>query len=99
MDLSGLSAYAGLEPVERELVLTLYQYPGLIKQAAEELDPSVIANYCYTLAKLFSKFWHDLQIFKEAEDAKVFRLQLSKLVGIVLKNGMDLIGIEMPDRM
>jgi arginyl-tRNA synthetase len=99
LDLSGQSAYAGLEPVERELVLALYQYPDLIKQAAEELDPSVIANYCYTLAKLFSKFWHDLQIFKEAEDAKVFRLQLSKLVGIVLKNGMDLIGIEMPDRM
>ena len=99
LDLTQATAYASLEPVERELILALYQYPDLIKQAAEELDPSVIANYCYTLAKLFSKFWHDLQIFKEADDAKVFRLQLSKLVGIVLRNGMDLIGIEMPNRM
>jgi arginyl-tRNA synthetase len=99
LDLSKSSSYGQLEAVERELILALYQYPELIKQAAEELDPSLIANYCYTLAKLFSKFWHDLQIFKENEETKVFRLQLSKLVGIVLRNGMDLIGIEMPERM
>ncbi len=99
VDLSQRTDYKSLEVIERELIISLYQYPGLIQQAAEDLDPSLIASYCYQLAKMFSKFWHDLQIFKEEEATKVFRLQLSKLVGIVLENGMDLLGIEMPNRM
>ena len=99
LNLKDQTSYSVLEPAERELILALYQYPELIQQAAEDLDPSSIANYCYNLAKLFSKFWHDLQIFKAEEDAKIFRLQLSQLVGIVIKNGMDLLGVEMPDRM
>ena len=99
VDLSQRTDYQSLETIERELIISLYQYPGLIQQAAEDLDPSLIASYCYHLAKMFSKFWHDLQIFKEEEATKVFRLQLSQLVGIVLENGMDLLGIEMPNRM
>ena len=73
--------------------------PTLIQEAARELDPSSIANYCYALAKSYSKFWHDVSIFDAQEEAKAFRLLLSKLVGSVVKNGMDLLGIEMPERM
>jgi len=91
--------YQTLEPAERDILRLLYQFPTLIQEAAAELDPSSIANFCYTLAKSFSKFWHDVSIFDATEEAKAFRLLLSKLVGSVLKNGMDLLGIEMPERM
>ena len=92
-------AYKSLEPAERDLLRSLYQFPELIQEAAAELDPSSIANFCYALAKSYSKFWHDVSIFDAEESAKAFRLLLSKLVGSVLKNGMDLLGIEMPERM
>lgn len=91
--------YQTLEPAERDMLRLLYQFPTLIQEAAAELDPSSIANFCYALAKSFSKFWHDVSIFDATEEAKAFRLLLSKLVGSVLKNGMDLLGIEMPERM
>lgn len=91
--------YTSLEPAERDLLRLLYQFPNLIQEAASDLDPSSIANFCYALAKAYSKFWHDVSIFDAEESAKAFRLLLSKLVGSVLKNGMDLLGIEMPERM
>ncbi|MEM8909348.1 MAG: arginine--tRNA ligase, partial [Bacteroidota bacterium] len=92
--------YTHLQQQEKELILQLRTYPELIVQAAETYDPSIIANYCYQLAKSFSKFWNDLSIFK-AEDAATmaFRLRLAEAVGKVLVGGMDLIGIEMPERM
>lgn len=91
--------YTSLEPTERDLLRSLYEFPDLIQEAAADLDPSSIANFCYALAKSYSKFWHDVSIFDAEESAKAFRLLLSKLVGSVLKNGMDLLGIEMPERM
>ncbi len=96
--------YETLEPQEKDLIFKIYEYPKAIEEAAATYDPSVIANYCYDLAKSFHKFWHDLSIFnadpeKSGEGVKIFRLQLSQMVGHVLKHGMDLLGIEMPERM
>ena len=92
--------YDSLEPQEKDLIFKIYEYPKAIEEAAATYDPSVIANYCYDLAKSFHKFWHDLSIFNaDTEGVKVFRLQLSQSVGHVLKHGMDLLGIEMPERM
>ena len=94
------SAYGKLETLEKDLLGKLYAYPALVKNAAENLDPSEIANYCYDLAKTFHKFYHDHSILKaESEAAKHFRLTLSKLIAQVLENGMSLLGIEMPERM
>lgn len=96
----GMSDYAKLQPLEKDLVGQIYAFPALIQEAAENYDPSLIANYCYNLAKTFHKFYHDHPILKaESEAAKAFRLALSKTIGQVLQTGMRLLGIEMPDRM
>lgn len=92
--------YLDINEIERGLILMMSQYPGLIQTAAEEMDPSIIANYCYQLAKQYHRFYHDCPILNaENEDAKRFRLQLSDSVAAVLSAGMDLLGIEMPEKM
>ena len=99
-DLSQASDYMELEPAERELISQLYGYPALIQEAAANYDPSVIAMYCYELAKNLHKFWHDVSILNaETEAAVAFRLRLCRSVGNVLKSGMEILGIEMPERM
>lgn len=100
VDLSLAGGYEKIETQEKELLNQLFTYPSIIQQAADELDPSAIANYCYNLAKGYHKFYHDHSILKaESEAAKSFRLQLSKMVANVLESGLDLLGIEMPERM
>ena len=92
--------YTGYETLEKDLLNQIYQYPELVLSAANDYDPSSIANYCYNMAKTFHKFYHDHSILKaESDKAKAFRLKLAKMVGEVLRKGMDLLGIEMPDRM
>ena len=93
-------AYRDMSDAEKDLITTIYQFPGLIQSAAEAMDPSLIANYCYNLAKAYHKFYHDFSILKaESEEAKQFRLILSIAIASVLNTGMDLLGIEMPERM
>ena len=100
IDLTQVVSYDKMEQQEKDLILKIYEYPKAIEEAAATYDPSVIANFCYDLAKSFHKFWHDLSILNvELENVKIFRLQLSKTVGHVLAHGMDLLGIEMPERM
>ena len=100
IDLTHVVSYDKMEQQEKDLILKIYEYPKAIEEAAATYDPSVIANFCYDLAKSFHKFWHDLSILNvELENVKIFRLQLSKAVGHVLEHGMDLLGIEMPERM
>ncbi len=100
LNLSEKVRYDKLEPQEKDLIFKIYEYPKAIEEAAATYDPSVVANYCYDLAKSFHKFWHDLSIFNaDTEGVKIFRLQLSQMVGHVLKHGMDLLGIEMPEKM
>jgi arginyl-tRNA synthetase len=92
--------YTEYQPIETEILLALHEYPEVIKEAAHSYDPSHIANYCYNMAKSYHKFWHDLSIFNaESEEAKAFRLELSRAVAKVLTDAMGLIGIEMPSRM
>ncbi|MCR9287519.1 MAG: arginine--tRNA ligase [Bacteroidetes bacterium] len=99
-DLEKSKLYKDYESLEKDLLNQIYQYPALVKSAAEDYDPSSIANYCYNIAKTFHKFYHDHSILKaESEEAKAFRLKLAKMVGRVLKAAMSLLGIEMPERM
>lgn len=100
IDLHLRVGYAGIQPQEKELLLALHQYPSVVREAAEVYDPSLIANFCYALAKAYHRFWHDVKIFQaESPEAKSFRLALSKSVGQVLHHSMNLLGIEMPSRM
>ncbi|MCQ2127484.1 MAG: arginine--tRNA ligase [Bacteroidaceae bacterium] len=85
---------------ETGLVQLLNSFPDIVKQAAGDYNPSVIANYSYDLAKEFNQFYHDFSIMHEQDvNLKKMRLVLASCVGKVLKLGMGLLGIEMPQRM
>ncbi|MCX8210515.1 MAG: arginine--tRNA ligase [Lewinella sp.] len=100
VDLSLAKDYTNLAPAERELINQLYGYPELVKTAAESYDPSLIAMFCYELAKNLHKFWHDHSILSaETPAAVAFRLQLCKAVGNTLQSGMGMLGIQVPERM
>lgn len=91
---------ATLTAIERELIVSLTKYPDIIEASAKEYSPAQVANYIFELAKLFNKFYHEESILK-AEDMRVrnFRLDLSAAVSSVIKKGMALLGISVPDRM
>ena len=97
---SDYSNYNTLEPMEKSLMRSLGEFKDILAVAAENLDPSMIANYAYDLGKDYHKFYHDVRILKaESEAAKCFRLQLSRTVALVLRDAMEMLGIEMPERM
>ena len=92
--------YKKMEPSEKELAFILSEYPGIVQIAAENYDPSTMASYCFELAKTFHRFYHDVQIMRaDTEAAKAFRILLAGNVASVLESGMDLLGVEMPERM
>lgn len=94
------SAGDTLLPVEKEIIMMLEQYPAVVKAAAEEHDPSVMAVYVYNLAKKFSSFYNDHSIANaESEEKKQLRLRISSLCGLVIRKGMSLLGIAVPERM
>ena len=91
-----------LELTEKEegLIQMLADFKVVVKQAGEDYSPSVIANYCYDLVKEYNQFYHDFSILREENpDLKVFRLALSQNVGKIVRLGMGLLGIEVPERM
>lgn len=89
-----------LSEKELYLIRILTAFPGIVAEAAETFSPSVIANYIYDLSKEFNQFYHDYYIMKEPnETLRSFRLALSAITGKVIKNGMDLMGIDVPERM
>jgi arginyl-tRNA synthetase len=91
-----------LEISEKEsyLIQLISQFPSVIKQAGEEFSPALIANYEFELVKEFNQFYHDFYIMREEnESLKLFRLNLSHATGQVIKAGMSLLGIEVPERM
>ena len=99
VNLENSNNYQSLKPQEKDLILQIHEYPELIEQAAETYDPSLIANYCYKLSKSYHKFYHDLKIVGVEPETEAFRLKLSKSVGNVLKSAVELLGIEMPEKM
>lgn len=93
----GIETLAG---VERDLIVSLSQFPEIIQVAAAGFSPAIIANYLFELAKAYNKFYHEKSILQaEDEVLKQFRLQLSEASGKVIKRGMGLLGIEVPERM
>ena len=92
----------GLRLVDKEvsLIKLVNDFPTIITAAAADLSPSVVANYCYDISKEYNQFYHELSILKE-EDAAIrnMRLILSAQVAKVIATGMNLLGIEVPNRM
>jgi len=88
------------EPKEIMLLKLLHDYPEITKQAAEGMSPALIANYAYDLAREYNQFYHEVVILKEENEAKKsFRVSLSEFTGKVLKSAMQLLGIQVPERM
>ena len=89
-----------LEEKEKELIKQIDLFPSVIRGAASSHNPGLVANYVYDLVKSFNSFYQSLPILKSAfEDKKTFRIELSKLVGITIKNALSLLGIGVVDRM
>ena len=90
-----------LTPTELEMVMLLAKYPNEISEAAKAYSPAFIANYLYEVAKLFNKFYHEVPpIIKEEDTAiKQHRLNICKIAADVIKSGMGILGIKVPERM
>ena len=93
---------AGIELSTKEegLVQMLADFAAVVRQAGTDYSPSVIANYCYDLVKEYNQFYHDYSILREEDEAvRLFRLVLSAEVAKIVRLGMGLLGIEVPERM
>lgn len=91
---------AVLSDKETELIQKMSEYGAAVEQAGKDYSPSGIANYCYELTKVFNQFYHDYSILNEAdEQKKLVRLVIARNVAKVIRNGMALLGIEVPERM
>lgn len=95
-DLKGFEGF-NLEKEERELIKKIEQFPDIVKEAGAGYSPAIIANYIYDLVKIYNQFYQSIQIFgTEKED---LRIGLSHKCGEVIKSGMKLLGIDVPERM
>ena len=89
-----------LNEKEIELIQKMNEFGAAVEQAGKDYSPSGIANYCYELTKVFNQFYHDYSILNEPDAAKrQMRLMLAKNVAKIIKAGMALLGIEVPERM
>ena len=94
------SSSTSLAEKEVELIQKMNEFGAAVEQAGKDYSPSGIANYCYELTKVFNQFYHDYSILNEPdEQKKTVRLILAKNVAKIIKNGMSLLGIEVPERM
>ena len=99
-ELDKLEKLEQLDAKELALIQRLCEYPTVVRTAGEEFSPAVICNYAYALACDFNSFYHDLSILNEPDAAKrALRLLLAKNVAKVLRSAVNLLGIEMPERM
>jgi arginyl-tRNA synthetase len=87
---------------EKEVILVrmMYEFPEVLQEASRTLNPSLVANFLYELAKEFNQFYHDHSILSAESPALIgLRLRLVEAIGHIIRNGMELLGIEMPERM
>lgn len=95
-----LPANIELSEKEEGLIQMIADFAAVVRQAGEDYSPSGIANYVYDLVKEYNQFYHDFSILREEnEDVKLFRIALSANIAKVVRLGMGLLGIEVPDRM
>ncbi len=100
VDTSSAVGIDSLEPAEREVIQVLAGFENKIRESLREHSPAVIANYVYDLAKEYNQFYQSIPIFSESDTAKLhMRVALSECVATVLRKGMKLLGIEVPEKM
>jgi len=98
--LSFESSKVQLSKIEKNLLVKLYQYPLVIKEAGRDLSPGIICNYVFDLAKAYSSFYHDHQVLNESNlDQRAFRILTCKLTAQVIQSGFGLLGISVPEKM
>ncbi len=96
----GLQADVAISTKEEDIVQHISDFATVVEDAGRNYNPSAVANYCYELVKEYNQFYHDFQILRESDEQKrLFRLVMSEQVAKVVKLGMQLLGIEMPERM
>ncbi|MGE5106717.1 MAG: arginine--tRNA ligase [Sphingobacteriales bacterium] len=89
-----------LLPLEKELIITIEQYPQAIENAGTEMDPSIIANYAYQLAKTFNSFYTEHSIVNaETAEKKELRLMIAEMTANVISSSFGMLGIKVPERM
>ncbi len=89
-----------LQEKERNLIRFIENFPIILHQAALQLSPALVANYTYELVKLYNSFYQTIPILgTENKEVKIFRIQLTELVGLIIKRSFSLLGIEVPERM
>jgi len=99
-DFSSDNKGLNLNVIEKEIIKSIYEFDAIVEEAGKGYSPASIANYAYELTKLYNRFYHEFTILKEENEAlKKFRLQLSKASAQTLSNAMNLLGIEVPERM
>lgn len=97
---SKIDEHTDLLPLERQLILLIERFGNVLSESAEEMNPSVIANYVFSLAKLFNSFYAEHSVaHAETEEKQNLRLYLSIITATVIRNSMQLLGIRVPDRM
>lgn len=89
-----------LHAEERDLIILQSQFPEVVSLAAKDFNPAAIANYAYELAKAYNKFYHEHSVLQaDSEDLRNFRADLSKKTAQIIAKSMQLLGIEVPERM
>ena len=99
-DVDKLNEAYVLNEKEIDLIQKMNDFSAAVEQAGKDYSPSGIANYCYELTKEFNQWYHDFSILNaESEGARLSRLVIARNVAKIIKNGMKLLGIEVPERM
>jgi arginyl-tRNA synthetase len=92
--------YIPILPKEKQILKLLYEFPTVVLEAGKSLSPALIASYCYELAREYNQFYHEIPVLREPDGVKLrFRLALSEFTGNVIKRGMGLLGIQVPEKM
>lgn len=91
-------SHDSINELEKDLIKQIIDFPSCIQQCKEALNPSLLANYIYYLAKTYNKFYQKVPILDGSKNEK-FRLTISKKVSLIIMNGMGLLGIDVPNRM
>ncbi len=94
------SSRLSIQEKEKSIIKLIHDYPEIVTDSAKDFNPALIANYIYDLTKEYNQFYHDYPILKEEDQlTRNFRIRLNEVCGKVIKNGMELLGIEVPERM